>query len=185
MNPLFDDVPVGLFDNIPPHLCRATFRALSKMLHPDAGGDTAAMQWLGAQWAKYEAKATDRPQIGEQGDPAGLLDEVVALLRTYVVLPDAAAYDAIALYVAATHAQPAWDSTTRLHLRSPVKRCGKTRLLWLLLRLCHHPLPTTNISVAALVRSINEIDPPTILLDEADAIFISATQTARKTFAAS
>jgi len=33
------------------------------------------------------------------------------------------------------------------------------------------PLPTTNISPAALVHSISEDHPPTIMLDEADAVF--------------
>lgn len=52
-----------------------------------------------------------------------------------------------------------------------MKRCGKSRLLDLAEALCHRPLPTVNVSVAALVRSINEGDPPTLLLDEADTIF--------------
>ena len=32
------------------------------------------------------------------------------------------------LFIAATHAQSAWEHATRLVIKSPVKRCGKTRL---------------------------------------------------------
>jgi len=35
----------------------------------------------------------------------------------------------------------------------------------------HHPVPTVNISAAALVRSIDEKDPPTLICDEADRVF--------------
>ena len=38
-------------------------------------------------------------------------------------------------------------------------------------RLAHKVLRTTNISPAALVRSIDENDPPTLILDEADTVF--------------
>jgi hypothetical protein len=58
-----------------------------------------------------------------------------------------------------------------LAIKSPVKRCGKSRLLDLLEALCHNPLLTVNISVAALVRSIGEDDPATVLVDETDTVF--------------
>jgi hypothetical protein len=102
---------------------------------------------------------------------AKLLEETYDALTRYVVFPDVAAAVAVTLWVAASHAQPAWEHATRLAIKSPVKRCGKSRLLDLAEALCHQPLPTVNVSVAALVRSINEDDPPTLLLDEADTIF--------------
>ena len=104
-------------------------------------------------------------------DGAALLEEVYAALTRYVVFPGGAAAVAVTLWVAASHAQPAWEHATRLAIKTPVKRCGKSRLLDLAEALCHQPLPTVNVSVAALVRSINEDDPPTLLLDEADTIF--------------
>ena len=55
-------------------------------------------------------------------------------------------------------------------ITSPVKRCGKSRLLDIIEATCHDPLLTVNISPAALVRSIGD-DPPTLLLDEADTVF--------------
>lgn len=45
------------------------------------------------------------------------------------------------------------------------------RLLDVLAQLVHKPLTTADISAAALVRSIPADQPPTIMLDEADAIF--------------
>jgi len=93
------------------------------------------------------------------------------VLGRYMVFPDEHAADAATLWIAATHAQAAWDHATRLVIRSPVKRCGKSRLLDLVCGLCWQPLLTANTSVAALVYSISEKDPPTILVDEIDTIF--------------
>lgn len=107
------------------------------------------------------------------GELAGheLLDHVRRTLTRFVVFPSPEAADAAALYVACTHAQPAWEHATRLVIKSPLKRCGKTRLEEVIAELSHAPLQTANISVAALVRSIGEKDPPVIILDEGDAIF--------------
>lgn len=101
---------------------------------------------------------------------ARLLDDVHAALTRYVVLPSPEAADAIVLWIAATHAAPAWNCAPRLDVTSPVKRCGKSRLLDIIEATCHDPLLTVNISPAALVRSIGD-DPPTLLLDEADTVF--------------
>jgi hypothetical protein len=109
--------------------------------------------------------------VAPVADGAKLLEETYDALTRYVVFPDGAAAVAVTLWIAASHAQPAWEHATRLAIKSPVKRCGKSRLLDLAEALCHQPLPTVNVSVAALVRSINEDDPPTLLLDEADTIF--------------
>jgi hypothetical protein len=62
-------------------------------------------------------------------DGARLLGELHQALGCYVVFPSPEAHDAVVLWIAATHAQPSWQHTTRLHLTSPVKRCGKSRLL--------------------------------------------------------
>ena len=75
------------------------------------------------------------------------------------------------LFTAATHAQPAWEHASRLVVKSPIKRCGKTRAQEVARELVHKALPTTNISPAALARSINEDDPPTLILDEADTVW--------------
>jgi hypothetical protein len=101
---------------------------------------------------------------------AALLDAVRAALVRYVVLPTPYAVDAVTLWIAATHAQPAWAHAPRLVIRGPEKRCGKSRLLDMVEALCRDPFITVNSSPAAVYRSITS-DPPTMLVDEADTIF--------------
>ncbi len=101
---------------------------------------------------------------------AALLDAVRAALVRYVVLPAPEAADAVTLWIAAGHAQPAWAHAPRLVIRAPEKRCGKSRLLDVVEATCHRPLITVNASTAAVYRSIDD-DPPTLLVDEADTIF--------------
>jgi len=101
---------------------------------------------------------------------AALLDAVHAALTRFVVLPTPQAADAVTLWIAATHAQPAWAHAPRLVIRGPEKRCGKSRLLDIVEALCREPFITVNSSSAAVYRSISE-DPPTMLVDEADTIF--------------
>jgi len=106
----------------------------------------------------------------DQGD-AKILDDVRAAIGRFVVLPSEAASIAVPLWIAATHAQRVATHATRLAVLSPEKRCGKTRLLDILAVLSRAPLISANASTAAIFRSIDEDDPPTLLLDEADSIF--------------
>lgn len=103
-------------------------------------------------------------------DGAELLNRVKEAVETFVVCGEHEVV-AITLHVAATHGQPAWHHATRLQFTSPEKRCGKSRAQDIHAELSYHPLITSNISVAALVRMIDEDDPPTLHLDEADAVF--------------
>ncbi len=109
----------------------------------------------------------------ERIDGAELLDDVAATIRRYVVLPSPAALIAVVLWIAATHAVPAWNCAPRLVIRGPEKRCGKSRLLDMADGMVHRPLMTTNASPAAVYRSIGLLpsNPPTLLIDEADTIF--------------
>ena len=100
-----------------------------------------------------------------------VLETLRAALERYVVLPSREAVFAVVLWIGATHGQLAWEHASRLVVKSPLRRCGKTRLLEVIGETAHAPLRTSNISSAALVRSISEADPPTIILDEADTIF--------------
>jgi hypothetical protein len=113
---------------------------------------------------------TDYPDpLAEDG--AALLDEVRVTLLRFVAFTSPEHADAVTLFVAATHAQPVWEHATRLVIKSPLKQCGKTRLQEIISGLAHQVLRTVNISSAALVRSIDAHDPPTLLLDEADSVF--------------
>jgi hypothetical protein len=106
-------------------------------------------------------------------DGAALLDQVRETLARYVILPDEHAAIGVTLWIAATHAVPAWTFATRLVIRAPEKRCGKSRLLQIVDGLSHSPLKSVNASPSAVYRSIADhpSDPPTLLLDEADTIF--------------
>ncbi|GAB4087025.1 DUF3631 domain-containing protein [Myceligenerans cantabricum] len=106
-------------------------------------------------------------------DGAALLNQVAAAFRKYVILPDEHALTGVVLWAAATHAAPAWAHATRLVIRAPEKRCGKSRLLQIVQALSHRPLMSINVSSSAMYRSIaeDENDPPTVLMDEADTVF--------------
>jgi hypothetical protein len=99
-------------------------------------------------------------------DGDALLSEISTLLTRYVVMSRAAA-DAIALWIVHTHLIDVADATPRLAVKSPEKRCGKTTLLTITSHLARRTLATSNISAAALFRTI-EASKPTLLIDEAD-----------------
>lgn len=95
-----------------------------------------------------------------------LFKDVVAVFKRHMVLPAYAA-EAMALWVIFTHTHDCWSISPRLALNSPEKRCGKTTALSIIQQLVPKPLPASNITSAALFRSISEWSP-TLLVDEAD-----------------
>lgn len=113
------------------------------------------------------------PNPSHPSPGAGLLDQTQAAIVRYVAMPSTHALVAVVLWVAATHAAPAWACAPRLVIRGPEKRCGKSRLLDIVEGLSYRPMMTANASASAIYRSIAtaEGDPPTILIDEADTIF--------------
>jgi hypothetical protein len=110
---------------------------------------------------------------------AELLDKLRAVVGEYVVMPSDASADAVALWIAATHAIDCWDHATRLVIKSPEKRCGKSRLLDIIEATVFNPLITANASPAAIFRSIDGKRPPTLIFDEMDAIFGTKIQAER------
>ncbi|MDZ4179768.1 MAG: DUF3631 domain-containing protein [Coriobacteriia bacterium] len=108
-----------------------------------------------------------------QFDGSELLDTVRDTIERYVILPSEDAIIAVVLWVAATHAVDRLDHATRLAIHSPLKRCGKSRLMEVIAPLSHDAMQTTNVSVPALFRTIEAAGerPPTLFLDEADQIF--------------
>ncbi|MFI6152159.1 DUF3631 domain-containing protein [Kitasatospora sp. NPDC051170] len=101
---------------------------------------------------------------------AELLAQLKALIAKFVIPPSEEALVATTLWVAATHLQPAWQHAPRLAVVGPAKRCGKSRLLDVLTETVHKPVLTVNSTPAAVFRSIT-VEPPTLLVDEADTIF--------------
>jgi hypothetical protein len=108
---------------------------------------------------------------GEPIDGAELLDDLRATLTRYVVFPNEHAAAAVPLWIATTHALPAFDYAPRLVLCSPEKRCAKSRVLDIIAATCHKPLATADATVAAIFRSLGGKHPPTLIIDEADTMF--------------
>lgn len=100
---------------------------------------------------------------------AQMLDDIVAFIRRFVVVTDAQAA-VVALWIAHTHASGAAETTPYLHINSPTKRAGKSRLLDVLEVLTRKPLRAAGATEAALFRAISDREP-TLLFDEVDAIF--------------
>jgi uncharacterized protein DUF3631/Toprim domain-containing protein len=105
----------------------------------------------------------------------GLLDEVLAFVDRYVVLPGDHERFAQALWVAHTYAFDGAHATPYLLVLSAEKRSGKTRDLEALGLLVAKPWPVIGASEAAIFRKIDR-DRPTMLFDEVDALWGSNTE---------
>jgi hypothetical protein len=117
------------------------------------------------------AKAAE-PEPGSEAnatpiDPAQMVGDIERFIRRFVVLPEAA-YLPLCIWVIATHAFEHFDCFPYVALLSPVKRCGKTRLLEVLEPLVNEPWRGTAPTPAALYRMMEET--PTLLLDEVEAL---------------
>ncbi len=99
-------------------------------------------------------------------DGQELVQELQAVTKRHVVLTDEQALG-VALWIVHSHALEKAEHSPRLHISSPVKRCGKTVLLNSVAALVPRGLATENISPAALFR-LTEMHAPTLLIDEAD-----------------
>lgn len=102
-----------------------------------------------------------------------LLDLIVAFLEGYLVFRSPLQANALALWIAHTHVLEAFDITAYLHVQSPVKRSGKTRLLELVEELVLRPWRVVEVTAATVFRKIAR-DTPTLLLDEVDTIWRGA-----------
>ena len=115
--------------------------------------------------------STETPveNVGPAPDLGELLVNVRAFIRRFVVVGNAE-LDVLALWITHSYAFEAADFTPYLHVNSPEKQSGKTRLLEVMKLLARSPWHTSRATVAVLVRKIAR-DEPTLLLDEVDAAF--------------
>ncbi len=102
----------------------------------------------------------------QEVDGVTLLNSISEELLKYVILPSGAA-NAIAAWTVLTYSSDAFRILPNLGITSPVKRCGKTTLLEVLQGLTNKGLTASNISPAAVFRTIDKYHP-TLLIDEAD-----------------
>lgn len=105
-------------------------------------------------------------------DGAAVLDDVEAHHRRFNVFPSEAAYVAVVLWDAHTHLLDCFESTPRIAFLSPEPGSGKTRALEIIETLTPRPMLTTDVSPAALFRSVSDSEArPTVLFDEIDTTF--------------
>lgn len=108
------------------------------------------------------------PEIWEhEVNPAELLNDIALTIKRFIVCPGETS-DAAALWVAMTWFIDVVQVAPLAVITAPEKRCGKSQLLFILGRLVYRPLAASNITAAALFRSI-DLWGPTLLIDEADA----------------
>jgi hypothetical protein len=119
-----------------------------------------------------QAEATEAKAAPVQPRPLGeILDDVVGFLRRWVVFQFSEQAIVCGLWVLHTWLFRAFDYTPYLWVYAADMRSGKSRLLEVLNLLTPNPCLTESGSSAALVRSINEDEPPTMLLDEIDVLY--------------
>ena len=97
---------------------------------------------------------------------AELLDQLATFYTRHILLPAGAA-DAMAVWTVHTYCFSLFRHSPRLAFTSPERRCGKTTALDTTALVCCKPLPTANVTAAAVFRTI-EAASPTLLIDEAD-----------------
>lgn len=136
-----------------------------------ADGESSPTPPLSSEFADVAVVAAEVRSGGTRRFGAALLDELREALIKFVILPSEEAVDAVVLWIAASHGQVAWQHAPRLAIVSPEKRCGKSRLMDIVSETARNPLITVNASPPAIYRSVEPKDPPTLLVDEADAIF--------------
>lgn len=103
---------------------------------------------------------------------AANLDDVLAMLKRFLVLKSEHHYVAQTLWIVSTHAIEFTDFAPRLGIWSPEKRCGKSLNLEVVGYLSARTIRTGDISPAALFRRIGQDAlPPTVLIDESDSIW--------------
>jgi len=120
-----------------------------------------------------QEKIGGRTEIVTEVEPASksvssaiLLSSIKAELLKYVILPGGIA-EPITAWIILTYCYDAFRILPMLGVVSPVKRCGKTTLLEILQGLANKGLTASNISPAAVFRTIEKYGP-TLLVDEAD-----------------
>ena len=96
------------------------------------------------------------------------MGELVAIIKKHIVTEDHCRI-AIALWIILSYLIDQVDIMPLLGIVSPEKRCGKTRLLSLLLKLVRRPVPGVLLTGPTVYRAIEKWHP-TLLVDEADGV---------------
>jgi hypothetical protein len=107
------------------------------------------------------------------GDTRAALDAAEAFIKRFCVLPSAEAYDAVSLWVAHTWLFcDQWpDQTPYLIVTSPVRQCGKTRLIELIAQMVWQPWTISSAPTGPVLFRRIESGVWTVLFDEVDELF--------------
>jgi hypothetical protein len=140
---------------------------LSRILAPRIGIKVDDLRKL-TQSTRARADFVDPEPWPQPVAGHALLAELTALVEKHVVCDDHCK-TAIALWIVLTFLVDTVNIMPLLAITSPEKRCGKSRLLTLLLKLVRRPIPGVNLTAASVFRVIEEWHP-TLLIDEADGI---------------
>ena len=117
--------------------------AIDALRNADQTGDSVG---------KGHALVLPEPELWhEVVDGAELIADLVEQIACYVIISEHAAV-AVALWTLHAHAHDAAFHSPRLTATSPTMRCGKSTLLRTIGRLVPRPLPTANITPAAMFR---------------------------------
>jgi 5S rRNA maturation endonuclease (ribonuclease M5) len=154
-------------------------RAIEKLLHNIAANITIVVAAEGKDAADHIAAGHGLddflrlPEPPPAEDGAALLAAVQEFAGAYLAFPTEHHITVLTLWAAHTWATYAFYVTPRLVLDSPEPGCAKTRVLEVLSLLTRKGKVTVSTSPAALFRRIDAdgMEPPTVLQDEADAVF--------------
>jgi hypothetical protein len=139
---------------------------------------------LGDQAESATTKNNSKKSKAKQGEPlvfddpepstlpqdgAMLLQDLVRQIRRFLVA-DPECIDSMALWIVFAHMASMAAACPNLCFSSATKACGKSTALEIVRRLVPKPLATSNISTAALFRTIDAY-APTMIIDEADSMF--------------
>jgi Protein of unknown function (DUF3631) len=167
------EATVARLSKLPPHEYDQARKAEAERLDVRVGTLDEAVEKARpapeAEPSEGKGSALELPHFEPWHEPVGgaaLFDEISTAIRAHVVLSPAQA-DAAALWCGHAHALDLSWFNPRLAARSPVKRCGKTTLLEVISSITPRSLPASNISAAAVFRTI-EACQPTLIIDEAD-----------------
>jgi putative DNA primase/helicase len=115
-------------------------------------------------------KGFEFPSVEPWPDPvdgAALLSEIRDVVRRFIVCEEETKI-VVALWCAFTWYIEAVQVAPLAIITAPEMQCGKSQLLDLMARLSRRPLPSSNITSAALFRVIEQ-GSPTLFIDEADS----------------
>lgn len=122
-----------------------------------------------AESTEHESLAPPAPEPWpDPVDGLALLNALRAFLVRFIVVGKHSIV-ALSLWIVFSYLLEVAETSPRLAITSPTKRCGKTLLLDLLASLAFRPIASSNLSPASVFRTI-DMEQCSLLLDEADAM---------------